>query len=127
MGAPRQLLEGPPNGQRVLWFGYGSSQLGQAAFVAHYTAHHGPLVAGHAPLLGLRRYRHVPNEQGALCDSLRRLGLGHGAAPAVFAELFIGRPPLDVTSLRAQPTALREIRIDEKRHIDFRRSMLLLT
>ncbi len=126
MGAPRPMLEGPPTGQRVLWFGYGSSDLSESEFIEHYTRHHGPLFAGHASLVGLRRYRQVPNEQGALCDSLRELGLGQATPPAVFAELYTGRPPLDPRSLRAQRSALKEIRIDEQRHIDFGRSMLLL-
>ncbi len=59
-------------------------------------------------------------------DSLRELGLGQATPPAVFAELYTGRPPLDPRSLRAQRSALKEIRIDEQRHIDFGRSMLLL-
>jgi len=126
MGAPLQLLTGSASGQRVLWFGRGLGQLSEAEFVAHYTGHHGPLVAGYAGQLGLRRYRQVPGENDELCDVLRELGLGQANAPSVFAELFIGLPPLQLASLRARRSATREIEIDEKRHIDFRRSMLLL-
>lgn len=127
IGAQRLLLDGPATGQRVLWFGRGLTQLGEADFVAHYTRHHGPLVAGHAPLLGLRRYRQVPGERDELCDQLRSLGLGQAEAPAVFAELFAGAPPINPASLLARRRANREIRVDEKRHIDFGRSMLLLS
>ena len=101
-------------------------QLRDAQFVAHYTGHHGPLVARHARVLGLRRYRQVPGEKGGLCEQLRELGLGCGEAPAVFAELYAGAPPMDPASLRARRDATREIKQDEKRHIDFGRSMLLL-
>jgi hypothetical protein len=38
----------------------------------------------------------------------------------------MGRPPLGPAGLRSRRSARREIRIDEQRHIDFPRSMLLL-
>lgn len=126
VGTPRLLLDGPRNGQRILWFGVGAERLGESAFIQHYTEHHGPLFAGHAPLVGLRRYSQVPDEQRELGDALRELGLGHAPPPSVFAELYTGRPSLDPRSLRAQRAALKEIRDDERRHIDFERSMLLL-
>jgi hypothetical protein len=126
IGAPIQLLEGSAQGQRVLWFGCGLSTLDEAEFVAHYTGHHGPLVAGYAAELGLKRYRQVPGEESELCHALRELGLGKATAPSVFAELFMGLPPLDFTGLRARRSVTRKIKQDEKRHIDFRRSMLLL-
>jgi hypothetical protein len=126
VGAPLPLVEGAALGQRVLWFGRGQSQLSEAEFVAHYTGHHGPLVAGYAQPLGLRRYRQVPGEEREYCDTLRELGLGQASAPAVFAELYMGAPPLNLASLRSRRAATREIEIDEKRHIDFGRSMLLL-
>jgi len=127
MGAPRELLEGPGSGQRLLWFGHGLSQLSETEFIAHYTGRHGPLVVKYAQQMGLRRYRQVPSEQGSLCDDLRQVGLGRAAAPAVFAELVMGRPPLDLASLRESRRGASEIKADEKRHIDFSRSMLLLT
>jgi len=127
MGAPRQLLEGPASGQRLLWFGCGLSQLSEAEFIAHYTGRHGPLVAKYAQQMGLRRYRQVPSEQSALCDKLRQLGLGRAHAAAVFAELVMGTPPLNLASLRVSRVGASEIKADEKRHIDFSRSMLLLT
>jgi hypothetical protein len=83
-------------------------------------------VAGNAQALGVRRYRQVASEQDTLCDSLRELGLGQANPPAVFAELVMGTPPLNIASLRARRLATREIKADEKRHIDFARSMLLL-
>lgn len=126
LGAPRPLVEGPASGRRVLWFGRGMSELSEAEFVDHYTGHHGPLVAGYAQALGLRRYRQVPAEQTALCDSLRELGLGSAEAPAVFAELVMATPPLKLAGLRAWRSATRAVSADEKRHIDFSRSMLLL-
>ena len=126
IGAPLQLLEGSAGGQRVIWFGRGLAELSEAEFVAHYTGHHGPLVAGHAKHLGLRRYRQVPTGEAALCEALRDLGLGQASAPAVFAELVVGPPRLTLGSLRARRQATREIKIDEQRHIDFGRSMLLL-
>ena len=126
IGTPRQQLEGSDSGQRLLWFGRGLSQLTETEFVGHYTGHHGPLVASYAQPLGLRRYRQVPSEQSALCDSLRELGLGQGIAPPVFAELIMGTPPLNLASLRVRRSANREIVADEKRHIDFGHSMLLL-
>lgn len=126
VGKPRQLIEGPAKGQRVLWFGCGSSELSEAEFVAHYIGHHGPLVAGYARPLGLRWYRQLPGEKAEICDSLRDLGLGTAIAPPVFAELVMGVPPLTLASLRVRRTASREIEADEKRHIDFPRSMLLL-
>lgn len=126
MGAPRQLLEGSANGQRLLWLGRGLSQISEAEFVAHYTGRHGPLVASYAQQMGLRRYRQVPNEQDALCDELRQLGLGQATAAAVFAELVMGVPPLNLASLRVSRRGASEIKADEKRHIDFSRSMLLL-
>lgn len=126
IGKPRQLLDGPVGSQRVLWFGNGLSQLSQAEFIQHYTTRHGPLVAGHARLIGLKRYRQVPAEHNELCASLCELGLGQGPAPAVFAELEMGAPPLKLSGLRARRAASREIKADEKRHIDFSKSMLLL-
>lgn len=126
MGAPLQLVEGPASGQRLLWLGCGLSQLSEPEFVAHYTGRHGPLVASYAQQMGLRQYRQVPNEQDALCDELRQLGLGRATAAAVFAELVMGVPPLDLASLRASRKGASEIKADEKRHIDFSRSMLLL-
>ena len=126
IGAPLQLLEGSADGQRVIWFGRGLAELSEAEFVAHYTGRHGPLVAGYAKHLGLRRYRQVPAGEAALCEALRELGLGQASAPAVFAELVVGPPRLTLASLRARRQATREIKIDEQRHIDFRRSMLLL-
>ncbi|MCB1699998.1 MAG: EthD domain-containing protein [Halioglobus sp.] len=126
VGKPRQLLEGPAKGQRLLWFGRGLSQLSEAEFVAHYTGHHGPLVASYARPLGLRKYRQVPNEEAAICNALRELGLGGGIPTPVFAELVMGAPPLALASLRTRKTASREIEADEKRHIDFPHSMLLL-
>ena len=112
--------------QRVLWFGNGLAHLSEAEFIDHYTGRHGPLVAGHAEALGLRRYRQVPAERGGLREPLRDLGLGKAASPAVFAELEMGRPSLSRGGLRAWRAATREISADEKHHIDFSRSMLLL-
>lgn len=126
IGTPLQQVDGPAKGQRLFWFGCGLSQLSEAEFIEHYTGHHGPLVAGYAQTLGLRRYRQVPSEQSALGDSLRELGLGQAIAPPVFAELFMGAPPLKPTSLRIRRIANKEIAQDEKRHIDFPHSMLLL-
>lgn len=126
IGKPRQLVTGATGGQRLLWFGHGLGELSEAEFVAHYTERHGPLVAGYAQPLGLRSYRQVPSEQGELCDALRELGLGQAVAPPVFAELVMGTPPINLASLRARRVANREIKADEKRHIDFPRSMLLL-
>lgn len=125
-GSTRQLLEGSEGGQRLIWFGNGLSQLSREEFIAHYTGRHGPLVAGYAELMGLRRYRQVPDEQQPLCATLRELGLGQASPPAVFAELVMGRPSIRLSSLRAYRAATREIKDDEKRHIDFGRSMLLL-
>jgi hypothetical protein len=126
IGTPRQQVEGSASGQRLLWFGRGLSQLTETEFVEHYTGYHGPLVARYAQPLGLRQYRQVPSEQGALCDSLRELGLGRAIAPPVFAELVMSTPPLNRASLRTRRSANREIEADEKRHIDFGHSMLLL-
>lgn len=126
IGAPLLLLEGTKAGQRVLWFGNGLDHLTRAEFIAHYTGRHGPLVAGHAGVIGLKRYRQVPMEQDELADSLRSLGLGQAPPPSVFAELVMGAPPLNLSSLRARRAATREIEADEKRHIGFSRSMLLL-
>ena len=108
-------------------FGNGLDQLSRAEFIAHYTTRHGPLVAGYAPVIGLRSYRQVPAEQEELCDALRELGLGRAPSPAVFAELTMGAPPFSLSAIRARRTATREIKVDEKRHIGFGRSMLLLT
>jgi hypothetical protein len=126
MGMPRLLVDGVARGLRVLWFGNGLSHLSEAEFLAHYIGHHGPLVAGHAQSLGLRRYRQVPGDEARLCDSLRGLGLGRASPPAVFAELVMVRPSFRPRALRAWRAATREIAADEKRHIDFGRSMLLL-
>ncbi len=126
IGNLRELVRGPVVGQRVIWFGRGLDQLSEAEFAAHYTGHHGPLVAENASCLGIRRYRQVASEQTELCDSLRELGLGQASPPPVFAELAMGTPPLNLSSLRARRQATREIKADEKRHIDFARSMLLL-
>ena len=126
-GPSRQLLNGPVNGQRVLWFGRGLSHLSEAEFVSHYTGHHGPLVAENSRALGVVRYRQVASEHSSLCDSLRELGLGQATPPPVFAELVMTMPALSLASLRARRRATRKIAEDEKRHIDFARSMLLLT
>lgn len=125
-GTPRQQVEGPSKGQRLFWFGQGLNELTEAEFIEHYIGHHGPLVAGYAQALGLRRYRQIPNERNDLCNSLRDVGMGHAIAPSVFAELFMGAPPLKPASLRIRRIANREIEEDEKRHIDFSNSMLLL-
>ena len=126
MGNERQLVSGPGIGQRVLWFGHGISQLSEAEFVAHYTGHHGPLVAENAESLGVRRYRQVASERGDLCESLCQLGLGQADPPPVFAELVMSKPALNIAALRARQVATGKIKADEKRHIDFHRSMLLL-
>jgi hypothetical protein len=126
MGNERQLVSGPGIGQRVLWFGHGISQLSEAEFVAHYTGHHGPLVAENAESLGVRRYRQVASERSDLCESLCELGLGRAVPPPVFAELVMSKPALNIAALRARRLATRKITADEKRHIDFHRSMLLL-
>lgn len=126
MGAPRQLLEGSRRGQRLLWFGNGLSQLSREQFIAHYTTRHGPLVAGHAQLIGLRSYRQVPDEQDGLCSILRESGMGQASPPAVFAELVMGAPSIRLSTLGAYRAASREIKADEKRHIAFSESMLLV-
>lgn len=127
MGRPRIHLEGNGSGQRLLWFGNGLDHLSRAEFIAHYTACHGPLVAGHAQLIGMRSYRQVPDEEDAYCESLRELGLGAATPPAVFGELVMGAPAFSLTTLRDRRAAAREIEADEKRHINFGKSMLLLT
>lgn len=127
VGKPRRLLEGEGGGQKVLWFGNGLGHLSQEQFIEHYTTRHGPLVAGHARLIGLRSYRQVPAERSELGDSLRELGLGQAPSPAVFAELVTGAPPLGLSTWRARRAATREIEADERRHIDFANSMLLLS
>lgn len=127
MGRPIRLLEGESRGQKVLWFGNGLDHLSQAEFVKHYTTRHGPLVAGHAQAIGLRSYLQIPAEQNELCDSLRGLGLGRAIPPAVFAQLIVGAPPLSLPRLRARRAANREIEADERHHIDFASSMLLLS
>jgi hypothetical protein len=127
MGRPIRLLEGESSGQKVLWFGNGLDHLSQAEFVNHYTTRHGPLVAGHAQAIGLRSYLQIPAEQNELCNSLRELGLGQAMPPAVFAQLIVGAPPLSLSMLRARRAANREIEADERRHIDFATSMLLLS
>lgn len=127
IGAPRQLLDGTGGKQRIIWFGNGLEQLSREEFITHYTTRHGPLVAGHAQLIGLRRYRQVPDEQDALCCDLRKLGFGKAPPPATFAELVMGAPPLKLSALRARRAAAREIKADEKRHIQFSKSMLLMS
>ena len=126
MGEPRQLLEVTRRGQKLLWFGNGLSQLSREEFITHYTTRHGPLVAGHARLIGLRSYRQVPDEQDELCAMLRELGMGRAPSPAVFAELVMGAPSIRLSTLKAYRAASREIKVDEKRHIDFSKSMLLM-
>lgn len=126
MGMPIPLLEGGRAGQKLLWFGNGLDHLSQADFVTHYTTCHGPLVAGHAQAIGLRSYLQVPAQRTGLCDSLRELGLGQAVPPAVFAMLVVGAPPFGLPMLRARRAAKREIKADERRHIDFANSMLLL-
>lgn len=126
IGKERLLVDGPIAGQRVLWFGRGLDSIGEEEFFAHYTGHHGPLVAGNAAVLGIRRYRQVAKDRDDLCEPLREVGLGQSPPPPVFAELAMAPPPFDLASLRARRRATRDIKADEKRHIDFRRSMLLL-
>lgn len=126
IGKPLLQLEGPATGQRLLWFGRGLTHLNEQEFITHYTEHHGPLVAGHAESLGLRRYRQVPNEHEWLAGELRELGLGQADSPSVFAELFMGMPPINPKSLAKRRLASREIAADEKCHISFADSMLLL-
>lgn len=126
MGNVRPLVSGPGIGQRVLWFGHGISRLSQAEFVAHYTGRHGPLVVENAESLGVRRYRQVVSERDDFCESLCELGLGLADPPPVFAELVMSKPALNKAALRARHLATAKIKADEKRHIDFHRSMLLL-
>jgi hypothetical protein len=127
MGKPRIQLAGDTVGQRLLWLGNGLEHLSRAEFINHYSTRHGPLVAGHGLLIGLRSYRQVPDEEEDLCQSLREVGLGRGPPPAVFGELVMGAPPFSMTALRERRAANREIEADEQRHIDFGKSMLLLT
>jgi hypothetical protein len=126
MGELRELVRGASTGHRVLWFGRGLPHLSEAEFVAHYTGQHGPLVAKYAQSLGICRYRQVASEDGATRDSLCELGLGQAPPPSVFAELVLTMPPINLASPGSARLASREIKADEKRHIDFRRSMLLL-
>ena len=126
IGSPIRHVEGGARGQRLLWFGNGLGHLSRAEFVEHYTTRHGPLVAGHAQAIGLRSYRQVPAVNSELCDSLRELGLGQAPSPAVFAELVVGTPPLRPSIWRTRRAANRQIEADERRHIDFAHSMLLL-
>ena len=127
MGRPRVQLAEQDGGLRLLWFGNGLGTLSRAEFIAHYTGRHGPLVAGHAQLIGLRGYRQVPDEEHELCAALCELGLGDARPPAVFGELLMGAPPLSLAALRDRRAAIRDIEADERRHIDFGKSMLLLT
>ncbi len=127
MGSYRKLLENSRSGQRVLWLGRGLKHLSEDEFIAHYVENHGPLVARHSGLIGLRWYRQVANEQEDLCAQLRKLGFGQAPAPGVFGELIAGPPTLSFAALRARRSATKEIEADEKRHIDFSRSMLLVT
>lgn len=126
MGKPRIQLQGNGSGQRLLWFGNGLEHLSRTEFIDHYTNCHGPLVAGYAKLTGLRSYLQVPDEQDDLCQKLRELGLGSAPSPAVFGQLVMGAPPLSLSVLRDSRTAGRKIADDEKRHINFENSMLLL-
>jgi hypothetical protein len=127
IGRPRQLLASDESGQNILWFGNGLSRLSQTQFIEHYTTRHGPLVAGHAQVTGLRGYIQVPSEQEETCGALRDLGLGQARPPAVFAQLVVGTPPLSLAAFKSRRAVTREIEADEKRHIDFASSMLLLT
>lgn len=127
MGRPRQLLKGNGRGQRLLWFGNGLDELSRSQFIDHYTSGHGPLVAGFAHAIGLRSYHQVPDEQQELCDRLRDLGMGSGSSPAVFAQLKMGMPPMTLSAIRERRVANTAIKADEKRHICFEKSMLLLT
>lgn len=122
LGPPRKLLDGMDAGRRILWFGRGQPHLTDAQFAAHYSERHGPLVAGYAKLTGLSRYTQVVAQEAELCQTLRTLGLGSAQAPVVFAQLVIGTPAPSLDSLHA----MRAIAADEKEHIDFSRSMLLL-
>lgn len=126
LGTPRRLIEGGRGGQRVLWFGRGQAHLSEAEFAAHYTLKHGPLVTGFAPLIGLQRYTQVVGEESELCLALRTLGLGRAPAPPVFAELVLTLPKLGLGDLPERRRATRAIAADERRHVDFARSMLLL-
>ena len=125
-GCPLLLVDGPASGMRVLWFGNGLPRLSEAEFIEHYTGHHGPLVASHAAQMGLNRYRQIPSGEADLRRALLAAGMGQGAAPAVFAELYLGRPANSLASLRRWPAALRAIADDEKQHIEFGRSMIML-
>ncbi len=127
MGRPLHLLQGEPVGQRLLWFGNGLDHLSREGFIQHYTGQHGPLVASHAELIGLRDYHQVPGEREDLCEALREQGLGKGTSPAVFAQLTMGPPSFKLSSFRQRRVANREIKADEQRHISFQRSMLLLS
>jgi len=126
LGSPRQLVQGNNQGQRLLWFGNGLDQLSRSEFIDHYTRRHGPLVAGYAQCMGLRSYFQVPDEQQELCESLRNLGMGRGPSPAAVAELRMGMPPLTVAAMRERRIANAAIKADEKRHINFAKSMLFL-
>lgn len=126
IGVARRLLEGSAGGQRVLWFGNGLPELSREAFIEHYTRNHGPLVAGHARLLGLKSYYQVPAEHREFQNDLQQLGLGQALPPAVFAQLIAGAPPLNPAVQKARREASRQIKEDEKQHISFSDSMLLL-
>jgi len=124
-GIPVRRLQSSRKSVRVVWLGRGLPQLSEDAFASHYLNVHGPLVAGYARLIGLRGYTQlrdaVDDERALLVDA----GMGR-APPPVFGELIFELIPDLRNSFSAQRRAIREIAEDERRHMDFSRSIMLL-
>lgn len=126
VGARRQQLPSGGRGMRLLWFGRGLASLTAEQFAQHYTGVHGPLVAGHASVLGMRSYMQVASDCPEEEETLRGLGLGTAEAPPVFADIVMGTPAKPIRGAAQRRVANEEVAADEKRHIDFGRSMMLL-
>jgi uncharacterized protein (TIGR02118 family) len=101
--------------------------LSREAFDEHWRDRHGPLVARHAGLLGIRRYiQTVP-----LADTAAQMALqaGRGTLPVDFdgcAELWWDDLPshLAARSSTEGLAALRALVEDERRFVDLDRSLL---
>jgi hypothetical protein len=126
-GQPTRRLDRAGGKMRILWFGRGLGHLSDSDFAAYYVDVHGPLVTEHAPRIGLRRYLQLNASAQPSPASLSAAGMGCASPPPAFAELVLGLPeggPL--RNAAARRNAAREIAEDERRHIDFARSIMVL-
>ena len=94
-------------------------------FQIYWRDNHGPLVAGHAETLGIKRYVQVHTDFGPLTDALRKSRGGTEPYDGVAEVWYESREALAaVGNNPAARAAGRELYEDEKRFIDLEKSSI---